>query len=123
LAKFILTVRSPESWVASFSETIYKLLAGRDQAPKEMRAWLEMAVGVIDKTGFPGGLDAAGLTKAFNAHNDAVKATIPPSHLLVYQVKDGWGPLCEFLGVPVPASPFPRTNDRGEFWDRVSGKK
>ncbi len=122
-ARFILTLRSPESWVASFSDTIYKLLAGRDQAPKEMQAWLEMAVAVIDKTGFPAGLDAAGLTKAFNAHNDAVKAAIPPERLLVYQVKDGWAPLCAFLGVPVPVDPYPRTNDRGEFWDRVSGKK
>lgn len=123
LAKFVLTVRSPESWVASFSETIYKLLSGKDNVPKEMRAWLEMAAAVIDKTGFPAGLDAAGLVKAFNAHNDAVKATIPRDRLLVYQVKDGWAPLCGFLGQPVPAAPFPRTNDRGEFWDRVSGKK
>ncbi len=123
LAKFVLTDRSPESWVASFSETIYKLLAGKDKAPKEMRAWLEMAAAVIDKTGFPAGLDAAGLTKAFNAHNDAVKKAIPPDQLLVYQIKEGWGPLCRFLGTSVPATPFPRTNDRGEFWDRVSGKK
>ena len=39
------------------------------------------------------------------------------------QLGDGWEPLCRFLNVPVPAGPFPRTNDRGEFWDRVSGKK
>src|SRR5215471_4838054 len=70
-AKFVLTLRSPESWAESFSETIYKLLAGRSRAPKEMQPWLEMAVRVIDKTGFPGGLDVAGLTKAFIAHNDS----------------------------------------------------
>jgi len=122
-AKFILTTRSPESWVASFSETIYKLLAGRQHAPKEMHEWLEMGVGVIAKTGFPDGLDLAGLTKAFNAHNDAVKATIPARQLLVYEVREGWAPLCGFLGVAAPAEAFPRTNDRGEFWDRVSGKK
>jgi len=121
-AKFVLTVRSPESWVASFSETIYKLLAERDQAPEELHAWLDMAGRVIAKTGFPGGLDIDGLLEAFNAHNDAVKSTIPEHQLLVYQVKEGWDPLCAFLGVPVPDEPFPRTNDRGEFWDRVSGK-
>lgn len=87
-----------------------------------MQAWLEMAVGVIRKTGFPGGLDTAGLMRAFSAHNDAVKAAIPAHQLLVYQVKDGWEPLCTFLGVPVPTDPFPRSNDRAEFWDRVSGK-
>jgi hypothetical protein len=121
-AKFVLTVRSPESWVASFSATIYKLLAGRDKAPAEMQDWLDMGSRVIAKTGFPPGLDEAGLARAFNAHNEAVKAAIPADRLLVYQVKEGWGPLCEFLGVAAPGGEFPRTNDRGEFWDRVSGK-
>ncbi len=65
----------------------------------------------------------AGLTKAFVAHSDFVKATIPPEQLLVYEVKDGWGPLCEFLGLPVPDAPFPRTNDRVEFWERIKGKR
>ncbi len=122
-AKFILTLRSPESWADSFGETIYKLLAGRNQAPPEMKDWLDMATGVVIKTGFPEGLDRNGLIKAFNAHNDAVQNTIPPKQLLVYQVKDSWAPLCEFLGKPIPSDPFPRTNDRSEFWDRVSGKK
>jgi len=119
-AKFVLTVRSPESWVESFSSTIYKLLGGREHAPPEMRDWIDMGTAVIAKTGFPAGLDAEQLKSAFVAHTEAIKATIPASQLLVYQVKEGWEPLCAFLGAPVPAEPFPRTNDRGEFWDRVS---
>ena len=42
-AKFVLTLRDPERWADSFGATIYKLLAGRDQAPPEMHDWLEMA--------------------------------------------------------------------------------
>jgi hypothetical protein len=121
-AKFVLTDRSPESWAQSFSETIYKLLAGKDQAPPEIRPWLEMVIGVVAKTGFPAGLDVAGLMRRYTAHTDAVKAAVPADQLLIYQVKDGWGPLCAFLGVPVPAEQFPRTNDRAEFWDRISSK-
>jgi hypothetical protein len=121
-ARFILTTRSPESWVDSFSATIYKLLAGAGQAPAEMRDWLAMALGVVGRTGFPLGLGEAELKRRFEAHAEAVRATIPARQLLVYQVKEGWGPLCAFLGVPVPEEDFPRTNDRGEFWDRVSGK-
>ncbi len=121
-ARFILTTRSPESWVESFSATIYKLLAGAGQAPAEMRDWLAMALGVVGRTGFPLGLGEAELKRRFEAHAEAVRATIPARQLLVYQVKEGWGPLCAFLGVPVPEEDFPRTNDRGEFWDRVSGK-
>jgi hypothetical protein len=122
-ARFILTTRSPESWVSSFSETIYKVIATIDQAPAPMQAWLEMCVAVISRTGFPPGLDDGALKKAFVAHETAVRAAIPADRLLAYQVKDGWAPLCAFLGVPVPTVPFPRTNDRAEFWDIVAGKK
>ena len=121
-AKFVLTQRNPERWADSFGATIYKLLAGRDAAPQEMHAWLDMANAVIGKTGFPAGLDHDGLIEAFVAHNNAVKEAIPSGQLLDFAVKDGWDPLCGFLDVPVPSEPFPRTNDRGEFWDRVNGK-
>jgi hypothetical protein len=121
-AKFVLTHRSPESWAESFGSTIYKLLADRDLAPPEMKEWLEMSAGVIAKTGFPDGLSRDDMISAFTAHNEAVKSTIPASQLLVFEVKEGWDPLCEFLGMPVPSGLFPRTNDRAEFWDRVTGK-
>ncbi|WP_298071051.1 sulfotransferase family protein [Oleiagrimonas sp.] len=121
-AKFILTQRSPESWADSFSSTIYKLLGERAEGPPEMKEWLEMSSGVIARTGFPEGLDRDGLIQSFEAHLEAVKQTIPAQQLLVYEVKQGWGPLCAFLDKPVPSEPFPRTNDREEFWDRVAGK-
>lgn len=119
-ARFVLTQRDPENWADSFGATIYKLLSGRDQAPPTMHAWLDMSKGVISRTGFPPGLDRDGLVEAFKAHNEAVKDTIPASQLLVYAIKDGWEPLCTFLDVPVPDEPFPRTNDRSEFWDLVN---
>jgi hypothetical protein len=121
-AKFVLTQRDPERWANSFGATIYKLLAGKDQAPEEMRAWLEMATEVIAQTGFPLGLDREELVRAFSSHNNAVKEAIPADRLLVFEVKEGWGPLCDFLGVPIPDMDFPRTNHREEFWDRVNGR-
>ena len=121
-AKFILTLRDAERWADSFGATIYKLIAGKDEAPEDMRAWLDMASAVIARTGFPLGLEHDELVRAFNAHNDTVKETIPESQLLVFDVREGWGPLCDFLEVPVPDEDFPRTNHREEFWDRVNGK-
>lgn len=118
-AKFILTLRSPESWAASFSETIYALCAAKDQAPPHMQAWLDMAIGVISKSGFPAGLNMDQLAKAFTAHNEAVKATIPAKNLLVFEVAQGWEPLCKFVGKPVPTEAFPKTNDRAGFWELV----
>jgi hypothetical protein len=120
-ARFILTHRSPESWAESFSATIYRLISTPEKAPEKMRPWIEMARGVVGRTGFPLGLDNAGLAAAFNAHLAAVRDVIPASQLLVYQVKEGWEPLCEFLGIPVPDAPFPHTNGRNEFWDRIAG--
>ena len=119
-AKYILTERSPESWADSFGSTIYKLLQERDKAPEKMHSWLKMCTGVISKTGFPEGLNRDELIKGFIAHNKAVKETIPEEQLLVFQVKDGWEPLCDFLNVPVPDKPFPRTNNREEFWELVN---
>ena len=39
--------------------------------------------------------------------------------LLVWNIKDGWEPLCKFLGKPVPTEPMPRENVTGDFkyWD------
>ena len=121
-AKFVLTVRSPDSWVESFSATIYQLISNRQKAPDDMQAWMDMCIGVIEKSGIVLGLDKASLHSAFVAHNEAVQKAIPADRLLTFQVKDGWQPLCDFLGVPSPSGSFPRTNDREEFWDLVAGK-
>ncbi|MEK6222919.1 MAG: hypothetical protein N2D54_11795, partial [Chloroflexota bacterium] len=48
----------------------------------------------------------------FEAHIDEVKRVVPSEKLLIFQVKDGWEPLCKFLGVTIPARPFPHVNDR-----------
>ena len=86
-----------------------------------MRPFLEMATAVIAKAGITGKLDRDGIIKAYNDHADAVRTSIPAERLLVFEVKEGWEPLCKFLGLPVPATPFPRTNDTQEFWDRIKG--
>jgi hypothetical protein len=121
-ARFILTTRSPESWADSFGGTIYELIGRIDEAPPEQRNWLEMVIEIIEQTGFPLGLDRDELMRRFTAHCEAVQAEIPADRLLVFEVRQGWGPLCEFLGSPEPDEPFPRTNHREEFWDRVTGK-
>lgn len=119
-ARFILTHRSKESWAESFGSTIYQLLADREKAPAPVREWLDMVVKAIGKSGFPMGLDFEGLAERYEAHNQAVRDLIPPEQLLVYQVKEGWAPLCQFLNVAVPATEFPRTNNREEFWELVN---
>jgi hypothetical protein len=58
--------------------------------------------------------------EAFERHTQQVKESLPPEKLLVFDVKEGWEPLCRFLGVAVPDKPFPRLNDTESFRARVS---
>ncbi|MEM7173554.1 MAG: sulfotransferase family protein [Pseudomonadota bacterium] len=120
-AKFILGYRDSRRWAESFSETIYKLLSEADQAPDHLHDWLAMAGEIVAQTGIPAGADVDALEAAFIKHGEAVKAAIPANRLLVHEVKQGWEPLCAFLGVPVPDKPFPKTNNRSDFWDLIKG--
>lgn len=120
-AKFILTHRSKESWAESFGSTIYKLLSDRKNAPASIQKWFDMVLKVIEKSGFSMGLDYDGLAERYEAHNEAVRQLIPEEQLLLYQVKEGWDPLCKFLNLETPKTVFPRTNNREEFWDLVKG--
>lgn len=115
-ARFVVNHRAPEGWADSYGDTIDRLLVERAALPAHIQDWIDMVVRVTTRTGFPPGLDRAGLLRAFAAHLDTVRALIPPDRLLVFDVRQGWGPLCAFLGVPVPDEPFPRSNDRAEFW-------
>ncbi len=51
----------------------------------------------------------------YKKHNAAVRSAIPPERLLVYNLGDGWNPLCEFLDVPVPDQSYPKSNTGEEF--------
>ncbi len=53
------------------------------------------------------------------AHNEEVKRVVPAERLLVWEVGEGWEPLCEFLEVDVPDEPLPHANDRDTFLERV----
>ena len=54
--------------------------------------------------------------EAFVQWNEQVKERVPAERLLVYDVKEGWGPLCDFLDVEAPVDePFPHLNDADSF--------
>jgi len=118
-ARIILSSRSAESWVNSISQTILTILNAPETWPEPARPWLEMVTDVVVRRSLGGRTDPEGLLAAFRAHEAAVKAAIPPERLLVFDVRQGWEPLSRFLGKPVPATPFPRTNTKEEFFRLV----
>jgi len=132
-AKVILSTRDPQRWAESFRETICDLCFGdvlirylshaRAKVDPQWQRYLELIDRMfwIENGSFRDGHESPGqLIAGLQAHEDAVKQAIAPERLLVWEVTDGWGPLCEFLGVPVPDGPLPHANDRETFHDRVT---
>jgi hypothetical protein len=116
-AKLLLTVRDPERWWESMSETILKVMqAGMADPDPGRRAAMRFAELIIYQQTFVGDFSRENVVGAFDRHNAAVRAAFPPERLLIYEVSQGWAPLCDFLGVPAPETSFPRTNSREEFW-------
>ncbi|WP_448506340.1 sulfotransferase family protein [Immundisolibacter sp.] len=116
-AKVILTVREPEAWYDSISNTIFKALEQplpqHDDAARGQRM---MAKDIIVERAFDDRpLDKAHVLARYAAHNAEVQRTVPAARLLTYNVGQGWEPLCRFLRVPVPDAPFPAVNRRDEF--------
>jgi Sulfotransferase domain len=123
-AKVILTVRDPERWYDSVRQTI---LFASDTFPKwalllspRMLVFQRMLDRLWDRL-FRGRFeDRAFAIDVFNRHNEQVRRDVPADRLLVYEIGQGWGPLCAFLGVPVPeGKPFPHLNDAAEFRARL----
>ncbi|TDZ29142.1 hypothetical protein C8035_v004615 [Colletotrichum spinosum] len=48
--------------------------------------------------------------EVLETHEAFLRRVVPPEKLLFYRVRDGWGPLCEMLKLPVPSRPFPHNN-------------
>lgn len=67
--------------------------------------------------------DRAAAVAQYERHLADVVATVPPEKLLVFTADQGWEPLCAFLGVPVPDTPFPNVNDRAQFQTMFKGMK
>jgi hypothetical protein len=116
-AKVVHTVRDPERWYESTLETIYQ---ARALVPRWLRRLVPFAgrfAEMVDLMVWDGVFDGRFEDREyaiarFEEWTAEVTATVPPERLLVFDVRDGWEPLCEFLGVLQPAGDFPRVNDR-----------
>ncbi len=95
-ARVILTVRDPNAWYASAMATIY------DPARTS-----EMGRRIIWDGVFDGRFaDREHALAVYRRHADEVRRRVPPERLLVYDVREGWEPLCRFLALDPPAAPF-----------------
>jgi hypothetical protein len=117
-AKVIHSVRPEDAWWKSFSATIGPILLNYKAMPlpHHVSAMMEaMEIAIVEQT-FGGELtNKASALAAYRRRAEEVRAAIPPERLLVFDVAEGWEPLCAFLDVAIPNEPFPRVNSTEEF--------
>jgi hypothetical protein len=118
-AKVILTVRDPDEWFDSTQATIWPFAMARGKHPTpHANAIAEMAYQLVAIQTFDERmLERAHATQVFKRHIAEVQGEISADRLLTIDLRDGWEPLCEFLGVEVPDIPFPKTNSSKQFHD------
>jgi len=110
-AKVLLSVRDATSWFESVNQTI---MSPRVREFINGSPFGEMTRRVIYDTLDFRMDDRDFMVSYFDRRIDEIRAAIPDERLLVYEVKQGWEPLCEFLDLPVPDKSFPRVNSRDE---------
>lgn len=120
-AKVILTLRDPKAWYTSVCNTILPAMKAPMFLPDGTRVGPpgDFAPLLIGEKTFGMDFSEEHMMAVFERHNADVKRTIPAERLLVFEAAQGWEPLCRFLGVPVPHTPFPLTNTTQEFQRRV----
>ncbi|CAK9026558.1 unnamed protein product [Durusdinium trenchii] len=141
-AKFIYTIRDPESWFASYDKLMAEMIAA-DQTGKRtlLRGFRKMHLHVPDELRWAMNLDIwsspctscnnwgcrfgqadshdakAECLANYEKHFQTLKQVIPKDRLLVFNMTDGWAPLCKFLQKPIPPLPFPHDDGVGEWYD------
>jgi len=130
-AKVIVAMRDPDAWWKSVEQSVAKEHKKSHDTPAFIRNLLmkldpsflgrfgpfmtAMEYGIFGEKGFS---DPENCKKVYVDMHEEVRNMVPKENLLEFQLKQGWGPLCEFLGKDVPVGPFPHVNESAEFDER-----
>jgi hypothetical protein len=124
-APVILSTRDPQQWYDSAHGSVYQAMqsrhagAGHAQDPLLKRMG-KLTDSLIWNGTFQGRFaDMEYAKQVLTDHEAAVRREIPAGRLLVYEVSQGWQPLCDFLGVPVPDERFPVLNTRAMYHAQI----
>ena len=117
-AKVILTIRDPESWIKSWNvlnnkilkSFTFRFLAKIPYTSFKLQKDIHNKMILGANGAFKGAMSDKDKMIEFEKWNNSVIDYVPNDRLLVYQVKEGWEPLCNFLNKPIPNIPFPYKN-------------
>jgi len=120
-AKVILSTRDVESWYRSVATTIKPQV---DHYPQRFTQLFHPVVYqynvfyTIFNYFFRGSFERNGKT-VYEEHNAMIRRLVPKDRLLEYHVREGWAPLCEWLGKEIPAKEMPNVNFSTDFEAKV----
>ena len=120
-SKVILSKREEDSWLKSLVNQLQvfeAVISRRFLAVLSPTSRKQIFILHSHLTAILGSADpksASVLRTRYRMQNHRVKSLVPPEKLLVYNVKQGWKPLCDFLGCEVPTVAFPHENVKGEI--------
>jgi len=127
--KVILSVREDErAWWRSnanlWSDVDEEIFTPFAQRLPKFVAFKDLTAIIRRMTGMPAVTkesfkDSDSWINYYKRWNQQVKERVPSGRLLIWGVKDGWGPLCKFLNLPVPSQPFPHFNEGGKMASRM----
>lgn len=119
-ARVVHTERDPELWYESVRNTIYQAMSSSAEIDHEgLRSQRDLARKIVLEQTFGARFeDREHALEVFRRHNRAVRDEVDPERLLIFEVAEGWAPLCRFLDRPEPDEPFPRVNTTEEFRER-----
>ncbi|KAK4108035.1 hypothetical protein N656DRAFT_784566 [Canariomyces notabilis] len=121
-AKVVVVQRDFEKWWPSFKEevldgvliqpmaTIYGWMGWNVMGIRAVHAMRKIHFGLFHAKTLQG--IYANARRTYDDYFAEIRKLVPPERRLEYKMGDGWQPLCEFLGVPVPDVPFPHANER-----------
>lgn len=114
-ARVVLTARPADVWWESFDATIGPRFGAGLGSPVGATDGAALMRAIRDHV-FGGRTDDRhAAVAAYEAHSAAVVDGVPADRLLVFDVAEGWQPLCAFLDVPIPDVAFPHENSTEEF--------
>ncbi|MFI9808920.1 sulfotransferase family protein [Streptomyces sp. NPDC052301] len=124
-ARVILTVRDAERWYRSTYDTLYQFALRSKEHPPQPGSRQDRLFRVVNAMVWDGLFegrfsDQEHAVAAYHRHNEEVVRALGADKVLVYDVKQGWEPLCAFLGVEVPDEPFPHANDSEAMRRRIA---
>lgn len=114
-ALVLLSTRDADAWWTSASNTIFQVVDREPQPDPVAQAQIAMARDMLTRLFTPNWADEAEAKRAYEQHNEAVRAAAPSARLLEWHPGDGWAPICEALGLAIPDEPFPHVNTTSDF--------